>query len=244
MPEPAFLADRRRVSALAAHACCALLAAFALWLLVRLLWAALPSDDAALGAPAAAAVSAPASAPARPLAHWHLFGDAPTGRVAGEPSTTSLILRGTFADIDPKAGLAVIADAGNPERSWRVGEEVSPGVRLAAVYADRVVVTRGGVEETLRLPRDTNLVAPTVLQPAPGRASSRDAAATPSAPSAATGTKPPVTWAQTVERLRRNPQELARRVKLVPVLDGAKLAGIRVSTGTDVSLLNQIGLRE
>lgn len=238
--------DGGRRDGAAAWACCAALAALALWLLVRLLWAALPTDDAALGSLPAADAPASASAPSRPIASWHLFGDAPKQPVVGEASTTSLILRGTLAESDPKAGLAVIADAGNAERTWRVGEEVSPGVRLAAVYADRVVVARGGVEETLKLPRDTNLVAPTTLQPTPARASSRDAA-----PAPAAGAKPepasakaPASWEQVVEHLRRNPDELARRVKLVPVLDDGRLAGVRVSTGTDVSLLNQIGLQQ
>ena len=241
--------DGGRRAGAAALACCAALAALASWLLVRLLWAVLPTDDAALGNVPAANALVTASAPSHSIASWHLFGDAPKQAGGGEASTTSLILRGTLAESDPKAGLAVIADAGNPERSWRVGEEVSPGVRLTAVYADRVVVAHGGVEETLKLPRDTNLVAPTTLQPTPARASSRDAvAATPAsagpAPAAATSAKAPPSWEQVVEHLRRNPDELARRVKLVPVLDGAKLAGVRVSTGTDISLLNQIGLQQ
>ncbi len=239
--------EQGRAAGLAAMACCAVLAAIALWLCVRLLWAVLPSDDAALAGAGVSVAMAPASTPARSITQWHLFGTATAERVGDGPSTTSLILRGTLADKDPKAGLAVIADAGNPERTWRVGEEISPGVRLAAVYADRVVVARGGVEETLKLPRDTNLVAPTTLQPTPGRASSRDAATgAPAVANARTGTsaKAPPTWAQTVEHLRRNPDELMRRVKLVPVLDGAKLAGVRVSTGTDIGLLNQIGLEQ
>ena len=33
-----------------------------------------------------------------------------------------------------------------------------------------------------------------------------------------------------------------KRVQVVPVLDGGKLSGVRLSAGTDVGLLNQIGL--
>jgi len=231
--------DRGRLALLAANLCCALLAVLALWLLVRLLWALVPGDDAALAPTTAPAAGATVSAPSRSIAQWHLFGTAPAQRGGDGPSTTSLVLRGTLADADPRAGLAVIADAGQPERSWRVGEEVSPGVRLAAVYADRVVVLRGTVEETLRLPRDTTLAPLPGDAPVVRGAPARDGGA----PAGASATpKVPTTWAQTVERLRRNPDELARRVKLVPVLDGAKLAGVRVSTGTDVGLLGQIGL--
>lgn len=240
--------EHGRAAGLAAMACCAVLAAIALWLCVRLLWAVLPGDDAALAGAGVSVATTPIAPPARSIAQWHLFGAAVAERGGDGPSTTSLILRGTLAENDPKAGLAVIADAGNPERSWRVGEEVSPGVRLVAVYADRVVVLRGSVEETLKLPRDTEL-APTTTQPStPANAGDR-AVATSSANAKAAAMpnqagKVAPTWAQVVERLRRNPEELARRVKLVPVLEGSKLAGVRVSTGTDVALLNQIGLQQ
>ena len=226
--------------------CCSLLAAFALWLLVRLLWALLPSDDVALGAVATRPAAA-VSAPARSIAQWHLFGNTPA-QPSASGTTTSLVLRGTLAEADPKAGLAVIADAGNGERSWRVGEEVAAGVRLVAVYADRVVVARaGGADETLRLPRDTNLAPADIVRPTPASVTSGAAAAAGAAPAmpakAAVGVKAPPTWQQTVDRLRQNPAELMKRVQIVPVLDGGKLSGVRLSTGTDVALLNQIGLQ-
>jgi general secretion pathway protein C len=244
-----FASDRSRSTELAAMLCCGVLAALALWLLVRLVWALVPTDDAALAAmPARAAAGAP-SAPTRSLAQWHLFGNTPV-QATGVASTTSLILHGTLAERDPKAGIAVIADAGNGERSWRVGEEVSPGVRLVGVYADHVVVTRDGSEESLPLARDRNLAPADVVRPTP--ASVTGDATTPAgsaanAPNAsanpAASVKAPPDWQQTVARLRQNPAELMRRVQVVPVLDGAKLTGVRISTGTDVALLSQIGLR-
>ena len=50
-------------------------------------------------------------------------------------------------------------------------------------------------------------------------------------------------WQQTLERLRQNPDELAKRVQILPVLDGGKLTGVRVSAGTDTALMNQLRLR-
>jgi general secretion pathway protein C len=235
--------ERSRAAEVVAMLCCVLLAALALWLLVRLLWAALPSDDAALGAVATRPAAAGTSAPTRSIAQWHLFGDTPA-RASASGTTTSLILRGTLAEADPKAGIAVIADAGNGERSWRVGEEVTAGVRLVAVYADRVVVARDGGEETLNLVRDTQLAPADIVRPTPARVTG---GVEPSAnggarPAASVGAKAPATWQQTVDRLRRNPAELMKRVQVVPVLDGGKLSGVRLSAGTDVGLLNQIGL--
>ncbi|TCO41403.1 type II secretion system protein N [Dokdonella fugitiva] len=238
--------DRGRVALLAANLCCALLAVLALWLLVRLLWALVPGDDAAIAPAPVPAGVASAAAPARSIAQWHLFGSAPAQRGGDGPSTTSLILRGTLADADPKAGIAVIADAGNGERSWRVGEEVSPGVRLARVYADRVVVTRDGTEETLALPRDGDLRPASVPRGAPGTASSHAARAntTTSTNTPAPRARAPTSLQAQIERLRQNPAELMKRVQVVPVLSDGHLSGVRVSTGTDTVLLSQLGFEQ
>ena len=52
----------------------------------------------------------------------------------------------------------------------------------------------------------------------------------------------PHDWQQTVARLRDNPDELAKRVQIVPVLDGGKLTGVRLSAGSDAALMAQLGL--
>jgi general secretion pathway protein C len=247
-----FASDRSRTAEVAAIACCAVFAALALWLLVRLVWALLPRDDAALAAASARTPTDAATAAApRSIAQAHLFGNTPV-QATGGGTTTSLILHGTLAEADPKAGIAVIADAGNGERSWRVGEEIVPGIRLLGVYADRVVVVREGAEETLKLPRDTNLAPTDVVRPTPasvtGGATPSTSGAAPAngaaVPAGATqNAKAPTDWQQTVARLRQNPAELMKRVQVVPVLDGAKMTGVRLSTGTDVALLTQIGLQ-
>jgi len=238
--------DRSRTAERAAMLCCALLAALAAWLLLRFAWALLPGDATAPvdATPAGTAAITPARTS---VARWHLFGNTP--QAASGPSTTSLILRGTLADADPKAGIAVIADAGKGERSWRVGEEVSPGVRLARVYADRVVVTRDGNEETLTLPRDSDLrpAAATRGATAPSanaRAGAPSSNASPGTTTAAQAVRAPNSVQAQVERLRQNPAELMKRVQVVPVLADGRLTGVRVSTGTDVVLLNQLGFQQ
>jgi general secretion pathway protein C len=120
-------------------------------------------------------------------------------------------------------------------------------VRLVAVYADRVVVAHDGVEETLKLARDTNLAPADSTRATPGSAAGRAGAAVTNNPAAVAAATPrvkaPANWQQTVDRLRQNPDELMKRVQVVPVLDGGKLSGVRLSTGADVALLNQLGLR-
>jgi general secretion pathway protein C len=245
--------DRGRTAERAALLCCVVGAALVLWLLVRLVWLLLPRGDAGLDAPAArVGAAAGGSAPAQSIAKWHLFGNTPSrpGSGNGAPATTlSLILRGTIAELDPKSGLAVIADAQGVEHAYRVGEDVAAGARLSAVYPDRVVLMREGAEETLRLPRDRNLAPTDVVRQTPATSSSRattgrrtDAPA--SASQAATQTvKAPTDWQQTAAHLRQNPDELMKRIQIVPVLDGGKLTGVRLSAGADAALINQIGLR-
>jgi general secretion pathway protein C len=251
--------DRSRYAEPAAALCCAVLAALALWLLVRLLWSLVPRGDAAFAsAPVRADAAAAGTLPAQSIARWHLFGNSPlrSGAGAGAPATTlSLILRGTLAENDPKSGIALIADPQNGERAIRVGEEVVPGARLSAVYADRIVLEHEGAEEVLRLPRDRNLAPADVVPLTPAKASSRTGpnpsvsanAGLPlsqgaSTPAVGANVKAPTDWQQTVARLRQNPDELARRVQVVPVLDGGKLTGVRLSAGADAALISQIGL--
>jgi general secretion pathway protein C len=163
-----------------------------------------------------------------------------------------MVLRGTLAERDPAAGIAVISGAGGDgsERAFRAGETVAGGIKLARVYPDRVILLRDGAEETLALTRDRNLEPGSIVRPGQ-KIANRNAAATsstsvttqPTSPGSAQNVRASTDLQQTLERLRQNPDELARRVQIMPVLDGGKLTGVRVSAGTDTALMNQIGLR-
>ena len=247
--------DRNRYAEPAAAFACVVFAVIVVWFLVRLIWALVPRSDAALElAPPRMANDSHGAVPAQSVANWHLFGasraTAATGGTA--PATTlSLILRGTFAASDPKSGIAVIAGQGGEESAYSVGQEVTPGARLTAVYPDHIVLTHEGVEESLALPRDRNLTPSDIVRATPATASSRAANSpiagspnTSAAPAAATQTAhAPADWQQTVARMRDNPAELMKRVQVVPVLDGGRLTGVRLSAGGDTALIQQIGLR-
>lgn len=247
---------RGRNAELAALLCCVIAGALALWLLVRLIWALVPRGDAALEvAPARIAdggTSGPV--PAQSIANWHLFGTsrfAPGASGAAPATTLSLILRGTFASSDPHTGIAVIAGADGNERAYSVGDEVTPGAHLSAVYPDRIVLRHEGVDESLKLPRDRNLAPGDIVKPTPATTSSRIAnnavaGASPiaamQASTASNQAPAPADWQQTVARMRQNPAELMQRVQVVPVLDGGKLTGVRLSANGDPALMRQIGL--
>lgn len=244
MARRGFAIDRGRYAETAAWACCVVFGALALWLLARLVWQLLPQAEPARAGGALPAAAVLATASSRSIASWHLFGETPrrAGAGAEAASTLSLILRGTVAESDPKAGLAVVAGTDGGERAFRVGEDVVPGVRLVAVHPDRIVLSRGGAEETLRLPRERTPAPAEMVRPAPAAAGGR----VPRAAAAVSGVQAVRVdddAQQALARLRQNPDELIKRVPVVPVLDGGRLAGVRVAPGADAALLGQFGLR-
>lgn len=244
------IASRRRAGT-AAWLVCAACGSLAFGLLVRLVWQFFPHDESAVDEHAVSAQATPAGAPVPSIASWHLFGDTPRAAGTGgeTASTLGLILRGTVADGDPKAGFAVIAGADGIERSFRIGQEVVPGVRLAGVYADRIALSRGGAEEVLRLPRETNLAPANIVRPVPASVGGRAPqapVASPGRPQAGTEQQA-VTVSpeaqQTLARLQQDPGELLKRVQAVPVIDGGRLTGVRIAPGTDAALVGLFGLR-
>lgn len=63
-----------------------------------------------------------------------------------------LELFGTRASQGNLPGSAILGSAGGEQKSYVVGEDVAPGVRLAAVAFDHVVLDRGGTSHTLYMP--------------------------------------------------------------------------------------------
>jgi type II secretory pathway component PulC len=89
----------------------------------------------------------------------HLFGAPVSEPTAQDPdtvpsSTANLMLAGTIATENPKHGIAIISDGG-PSKVFSVGDNVN-GAPLYSVYIDHVILDRGGILETLQLPRMIN----------------------------------------------------------------------------------------
>ncbi len=105
-------------------------------------------------------VARPASGPARipieQVASWHLFGEPAAvfdaaAQTATLPETRlSLELIGVFVADDAVFSVALIAGKGRAAESYRVGDRVPGNAKLAAVFQDHVVISRGGVREQLR----------------------------------------------------------------------------------------------
>jgi general secretion pathway protein C len=241
-------ADQARASRLSAIAVAAVAVLICLWAIVKIGWLAVPqSDDSAN---VAATAPAAAGKPPVSIAKWHLFGNAPgvldSQLARNAPATTlKLTLRGTLSLIDPKQGIAMIADDHGEESAYKVGEEITDRTTLAEVYADHVVLAHEGVSETLNLPRpeehvvaaETNL-RNTAATPG-GKASSIPPAYVP--PQMANGA---VDWKKTMRDVQIDPSKLAQQVHIEPVIENGKIAGARLSGSGDVAvLMNKAGLK-
>ncbi|MBU3057333.1 type II secretion system protein N [Pseudomonas indica] len=92
-----------------------------------------------------------------------LFG--PSNAVAGNapPPATNLrlTLHGSFVHADPKRSSAIIQSEGGKPQRYRVGAELEGGIRLHAVYRDRVEIERNGRLETLPFPAARSGSGPT-----------------------------------------------------------------------------------
>jgi general secretion pathway protein C len=245
-------ADQARLSRLAALTACAGAGVVCLWLLVRLAWLLVPqADDVAASTPSAA----PATTTASPsVAKWHLFGNPQNvmlATAAHAPATTlKLVLRGTLALPEPQEGMAVIEDEHGAERSYKVGEDVADGAKLAEVYADHVVLSHEGATETLNLPQP-EAHAPPLPDPNQRNLAVSMGGGAATKPGGAPSTYAPpqiphgaVDWNQVQKNLRTDPEKLAKQVHFEPVFIDGKITGARLSgSGEVAALMNQVGLK-
>ena len=107
------------------------------------------------GSPADAAVMIQAQT--SPASVAQLFGPQARTDSTSLPATNlQLTLLGSFVNSDVQHSSAVLQRQGEPAQRYTIGNEVSPGVRLEAVYADRVELLRNGRRESLAFPRNSS----------------------------------------------------------------------------------------
>ena len=95
---------------------------------------------------------APIPAAGRLDAAYPLSGKARANRSVAAPSAMAIRLLGVIAATGAEPGYALLQLGAQPAVAVREGGEVEPGTRVVEVKADRVVLDRGGVRETLALP--------------------------------------------------------------------------------------------
>jgi len=159
----------------------------------------------------------------------HLFGvNAVAGEAGGPPIAPKipLVLTGVIAGNDAQNGLAILGQSAQATKVYAVGDTVPGGVKLHAVYEDRVILDDNGELQTLALPRNLN---PALAPP-------------PSAALLQGGANP------SFERVRRmiseQPGLIGDVVRPQPVVDlkTGHMNGFRVFPGRDRTAFARLGL--
>lgn len=108
----------------------------------------------------------------------NLFGVAPvtgTGNIENIPlSSLNLVLTGLVAA--GNASYALIRVEGQPEAPFAIGQVITAGAVLQAVYPDRAIISRGGVAESLLLEGAAQPLSGSIGTPAMPRAGGNQAA--------------------------------------------------------------------
>jgi general secretion pathway protein C len=210
------------------------------WQLARIIWLLMPGSDVGdqLITPpvqiSRAAVSTAGSIDVQSVANTHLFGEADaTAPVAVRQESIenlaetrlSLTLKGTIASPEENTSIAIIADSRNEENIYIIKDTVAPGATLHAIYADRVVLNRGGILEVLKLPKDFPQTSTTVRR---------------NTSTVSRATNNPRTL-QTV--LTENVAKLADVIRPTPYYVAGQMQGFRVYPGRDRKQFAALGLR-
>ncbi|MBV8062172.1 MAG: type II secretion system protein GspC [Nevskia sp.] len=204
-------------------------------LLAQLVWALVPAPAAAAWHPAPVVAAAPNPADRIDLNRIvgaHLFGQyAPVVKqdITKAPDTTlNLTLLGILANSKNKAASRALIANGTEEKPYSVKDTVSQGVTLYAIFPDRVVLSRSGQLETLRLDKD---------QPNSG------AAPLAVADSPASDTNESL--AEIRSQMLSNPGKAQDYIRIQPApnVSGNGQMGYRIFPGRDHAVFTNAGLR-
>ena len=102
-------------------------------------------------APAAISSSARSASEVDLAAVARLFGAAPPAGTTAVASTSGLRLKGVVAPTPGTQASAIFSTGSGRDISVFIDREVQPGVKLAEVHADHVIVSRAGVPERIDL---------------------------------------------------------------------------------------------
>lgn len=164
LAERVWLQSRRVAPLRLAHVLIGILATLLAVQVARLYWAIVTPVDPLGNWRASAVTVVPASARAALFFGFDPFfrNDQPAPG-ASNVTSLNLTLFGIRANESSGGGSAIIAGEDGVQNSFAVGEEVAPGVILNAVAFDHVILSRGGIKESLYI--DQSVPAETVGPP-------------------------------------------------------------------------------
>lgn len=135
-------------------------------------------------------------------------------------TSLSLTLFGVRTNESSGGGSAIIAGEDGVQKSYAIGEEVAPGVTLDSVAFDHVILSRGGVKESLYL--DQSVPAETVSPPASGTST------TPPTPGGTVGL---------------NADTLQKSIGFAPRNEGGRVTGLVLQARDDGTMLRLAGFQ-
>jgi general secretion pathway protein C len=215
---------------------------FIAWSLARLTWSLwpMPQSEAPplLASATLSTEKTPAEATMR-LADLHLFGEAkeqeptPDTALTAPETQLKLTLSGVLSAADKLTARAIIAGPDGDEKPYAVGDTLPGNATLHQILVDRVILKSGGRYETLRLPEDSNGVAPvpgmTGMANVPG-------------PTGMLG-GPGANLQQYRQQILNNPAKLFDLVQVVPISQNGVFQGFRLGPGRDPRMLQRFGLQ-
>ncbi len=209
------------------------------WQLAALLWTLVPMPKSAAWTPSPGFVDPKPLKPklnVEALAASHLFGQPQAGvataSLANAPDTQlAFTLLGILAGSTERESLALIAKDANDEAPYAIGDDVSPGVTLQAIFPDRVILSRSGRLETLRLDKDSPSNAPPLVATA---TTSDVQEGTPAAAAMIAAIK---------DQVITDPSKAANFIRVQPINGEGGLKGYRVYPGPERGAFNAAGLK-
>jgi general secretion pathway protein C len=205
--------------------------------LAELTWLLVPSTPPHSPPPPVVATRTTAAAPAATtydLEGWHPFGEAsanapaPVVATQDAPDTTlALVLASVHAFPEPTDGYAGISSGRGEQKLYRCGAVIdgANGATLHSVFADRVLIDRGGRVETLRFPEPQEL---------PGG---------PLPPTARLAPPPqPAQNTNLREVISANASRITDVIRAVPHIEGERMVGYRVTPARNREAFALLGL--
>lgn len=203
-----------------------LLGALLVWQCVRLLWALItPLSPLGAWQPQAAVIASPAERRALFTSLDPFFRGNAQGPAAATVTSAGLTLFGINLNEATGGGSAIIAGEDGIQTSYAVGDEIAPGLKLAGVAFDHVLLDRGGARESLFL--DQSGEAPVANAATPLPAPTPEIGAVPAA--SASGEMTPAAIKAGVGFAPRTEEGRVTGIVVQPQGDGAafRAAGLR-----------------
>lgn len=229
-------------------AACSLLLSIVLgWSISSLIWALVPPPESARWQASAVSISG-SDKPERTgpdvlaLVNAHLFGEYKeearpvVQQVIDAPDTRlNLTLTGILAASENRASRALISQGSADEEPYSVGDAISRGVELRSIFADRVILSRNGSLETLRLDKDkpSSFTPATYARPEPQSNGNERSI---------TGTEA-YQLAEIREQLLADPAKASDYLRVQPARIGGEMRGYRIYPGRNRELFSTAGLR-